>query len=396
MPSRLPWLMFKNGFLFWSLAAAVAVTVVLVWTKTHDDLDFSLVHPAPETVVLQIDSSEDPAMQLAAAWRELQLKPTEAKTSGRFAETALRHYALSGNPRFLGYAEGALTQWQDETQPPLEIWLLRGRLLQTQHRYAEAGHAMDDLLQVHGESAEGLLLATDAWRRAGNLGRARARCAQIALAGWLNLAVSCTADILLSLGQAEKAWQLVSSGSAAAGGEPSETDQWTYAVAADTAAAAGHTAEARAFFQRALAIPGAGIALHAAYADLLLSDGHPEEALEVLDGLPDADAVLLRRVMAAKLLDAGNFEELRTRLRSRFAEAESLGTNSLHLREQALFSLHIEDEPHIALALAGENWKLQKGWEDAELFLRAARAAGRPEAASAVQDWRRQYAMNPR
>jgi hypothetical protein len=61
------------------------------------------------------------------------------------------------------------------------------------------------------------------------------------------------------------------------------------------------------------------------------------------------------------------------------------------LREQALHDLLIEEDADTALALAGENWTWQKGPEDAALLVQAARAAGRPDAARAVEDWRKQF-----
>jgi hypothetical protein len=172
---------------------------------------------------------------------------------------------------------------------------------------------------------------------------------------------------------------------------PAETAQWRLAVAADAAAAAGRAAEARSLFERALAIPGAGIALHVAYADLLLGEGRPQDAVDALSDLPDADAVLLRRAIAARRLGLGSFGQLRERLRARFADARTFDTARLHLREQALFELLVEDNPDAALALAEENWTLQKGWDDAALLIQAAQAADRPEAAHPVEDWRSKF-----
>jgi hypothetical protein len=343
-----------------------------------------------ETVVLQLDSGSDPMLRLATMWRALQLQPDDAAAATRYAGLALEIYATSGDARFLGYAEGALARWREAEKPPLSIWLLRGRILQTQHRFAEAGSDLDRLLAVHGDSAEGMLLAADAWRRAGDIHRARLRCAGLAFAGWHDLARHCTADVLLSLGKAEKAHELLSSREAASGRAPPEMAQWMLAVAADAAVAAGRRSEARALFERALAIPGAGIALHTAYADLLLGDGRPREAIATLSGLPDADAVVLRRAIAAKRLGQASLDRLRESLRARFAEARALDAGALHLRERALFELLVEANPDAALALAGKNWTLQKGWEDAALLIQAARAAGRPDAARAVEDWRRQ------
>lgn len=105
----------------------------------------------------------------------------------------------------------------------------------------------------------------------------------------------------------------------------------------------------------------------------------------------DADALLLRRAFTVQKLDNADFETLLERLRSAFDKAETARTTALHLREQALFAILIEDNPEAALEHARENWTLHQGWDEATLLIHAARAAGRPEAATAVHDWRQRF-----
>lgn len=374
-----------------SIAATLSVAAMLLWGAADRD---SSAAPQPlqaDTLVMELDGGGDPMLRLAATWRALQLQPGDADAASRYAGLALTYYGTSGDARFLGYAEGALAPWREAMNPPRSVWLLRGRILQTKHRFADAGADLDRLLAAHDDSAEAMLLAADAWRRAGDIGRARSRCAGLAFAGWPDLARYCAADVLLSLGKTQEADQLLSSGEAVSADLPAATAQWRLAVAADAAAAAGRAAEALSLFERALAIPGAGIALHVAYADLLLGEGRAQDAINALSDLQDADAVLLRRAIAARRLGLDSFDDLRERLRARFADARALHTAGLHLREQALFELQVEDNPPAALALAEENWTSQKGWDDAALLIQAARAADRPEAAQPVEHWRSKF-----
>jgi tetratricopeptide (TPR) repeat protein len=391
MPSATSLRIPERSVVIGGIAATLSMAAMLLWGAADRD---SPAVPQPlqaDTLVMELDGGGDPILRLAAAWRALQLQPGHADAATRYAGLALTYYGTSGDARFLGYAEGALAPWREAMNPPRSVWLLRGRILQTQHRFADAGADLDRLLAVHGDSAEAMLLAADAWRRAGDIGRARSRCAGLAFAGWPDLARYCAADVLLSLGKTQEADQLLSSGEVVYADMPTETAQWRLAVAADAAAAAGRAAEARALFEQALAIPGAGIALHVAYADLLLGEGRSQDAVDALSDLPDADAVLLRRAIAARRLRHDSFNQLRERLRVRFADAGAFDTARLHLREQALFELLVEDDPDAALALAEENWTLQKGWDDAALLIQAARAADRPEAAHPVEDWRSKF-----
>lgn len=377
------------------IAATFAVAVMPLSYGAGDDSSDPPAGPQADTVILKLGDSAEPSQGLAARWRALQRDPGDAGAASRYAGLALRHYALSGDARYLGYAEAAVAHWQDDADPPLAVWLLRARVLQTQHRFAEAGADLDRLLAQHRQSVEGMLLAADAWRRAGDIDRARSRCAGLALAGYTEPALHCTADILMSLGKAGEAYDLLSPLHEDTSQAPKALEQWMLTVAADAAAAAGKDPEARALYERSLAIPDASIAMYAAFADLLLAAGRPRDAIEVLARAPDQDAdpLLLRRAIAARQLDGADFEALRERLRAGFDEAQKLGTAELHLREQALFALLIDDDPGAALAYAGKNWTLQKGAEDAALFIEAARAAGRPEAAGAVHDWRQRFQM---
>lgn len=373
--------------------ACVAALMAASITVSHSlagDPHASSAAPVADTVILQLPKGGERTGDLAALWRDLQRAPGSADAAVRYAGEALQRYAVTGDARYIGYAQGALAPWQQDADPPLQVWLLRGRILQTQHRFAEAGAYLDRLLARHRDSAEGMLLSADAWRRAGDIARAKARCAGLALAGFSSLALHCAGDILLSLGEAGKAYALLAPLHAEPGRGQPQLQQWMLTVAADAAAADRKVAEALALYERALAIPGATIAMHASYADLLLAEERPSDALAALARAqePDADALLLRRAIAARELGRADAHALRKRLRTGFVEAEKLGTAALHWREQALFALLLANDPNAALTYAGKNWRQQKGPEDAALFIQAARASGRPEAANAVYEWR--------
>ncbi len=372
-------------------ATAIATSIALCLSP-GSALHAHGVDADADTVVLQLDVGDGRSAGLAAMWRDLQQQPDNADAAASYANRALQRYAVGGDARYIGFAQGALEPWREDLRPPLAIWLLRGRILQTQHQFAAAGADLDRLLATHRDAVEGMLLSADAWRRAGDLGRARARCAGVALAGYPLPALHCAGDILISLGEPEQAFATLSQVHEGPAHGPPRLRQWMLTVAAEAAAAAGKSPQALELYQRALAIPEASIAMHASYADLLLAQGHPEKALVALASTPDpdADALLLRRAIAAKRLDHADRHELRERLRERFAEGERLGTAALHWREQALFALKIDDDPDTALGYAKQNWAVQKGPEDASLVLAAARAAGRPEAVDIINNWREQ------
>ena len=346
--------------------------------------------PSPDTVVLEL-GDEAPLQQLLEVRKRLEQRPDDADLAAEYVERALRYQARTGDARFLGFAETALAPWQDEAQPPPAIWLLRGRLRQTEHRFHEAADDLDALLTVHPDSVEARLLAADAWRRAGKPDRSRDHCMRLAFSGRDDLARYCTADYLLSLGRVEQALRAVSQLETDLSSMQPTTAQWSLGVTAEVMAAAGRHEQSRTLYARALAMQDAGISLYAAYADLLLEMAEPQSVLSVLSDAPDADAVLLRRVIAARALDDRRLFAWQRRLEQRFEAAESLELAHLHLRERALFALHVQTNPASALALAADNWKRQKGPEDAALLIASAHAARQPEAARVVHQWRSRF-----
>jgi hypothetical protein len=57
------------------------------------------------------------------------------------------------------------------------------------------------------------------------------------------------------------------------------------------------------------------------------------------------------------------------------------------MREQSAYLLHIKHDPRGALALAEQNWKVQRAPKDVRVYLEAALAAHDPAAAKPVLDF---------
>ncbi|MGH8193822.1 MAG: tetratricopeptide repeat protein [Woeseiaceae bacterium] len=346
---------------------------------------------SPNAVVLQRDGDARTFDRLAELRKALNERPGDAVAATRYGRLALQYLARTGDARFLGYADGALRYWQAERRPPQSVWLLRARILQSEHRFRAAADELLRMQKVHGASVEGMLLAADALRRAGDVNTAKSLCFRLGLTGHELLARYCAADVLLSLGQAEQAFNTVAAASVPFQNRDNPILQWALTVKADAAAAAGHVQFAETHYRQAIELPGASIALHVSYADLLLNHSRPEDALQALAALPNADAVLLRRAIAAKRLKRPEAGEFGDELRRRFAEAERFQFDRLHLRERAMFALFVDNDAEAALQYASANWQIQKGFEDAELLVEAARSAGVPDEAQIIDHWRRRF-----
>ena len=127
-----------------------------------------------------------------------------------------------------------------------------------------------------------------------------------------------------------------------------------------------------------------------AHADFLLDRGQPQEVIQRLKGQERNDALLLRLAEAqAATGDRAATQRSVQTLRARFEAGRERG-DSVHLREEARFTLRLLKRPKLALQLAQENWAVQKEPADARIYLEAAKAAGQPDAADPVRRFARE------
>jgi hypothetical protein len=73
-------------------------------------------------------------------------------------------------------------------------------------------------------------------------------------------------------------------------------------------------------------------------------------------------------------------------LRARFDASRARG-DTVHRREEARFELHLERNPAKALALARENWRVQREPADLRILAESAAATGDAEALAVVRQW---------
>jgi len=334
----------------------------------------------------------DSGTSIAALRHRLISEPDNGVLAAQLAAMAMREFAKRGQTRFVGYAQTALEPWSNDAAPSLDIWRLRGRIAQSLHRFAAAAEDLDCLLAAHPGDVEALLLSADAWRRAGRIDLARQRCFSLGLSGHHALARLCAADILSTLGRGEDAYRIASQTMASARDRlPPDTSAWGGSVLGDAAFASGRLEEARVAYESALsATVSPTLSTGLALADVLLELRDFEAVRQLLDALPPCDAVLLREARLAAATGDPSAPELSARLGRGFELNAPTADAELHLREQAMFELHVLGNGVRALELASRNWQLQKGWEDAALLSKAAAATGDTRTLQALAAWRRE------
>jgi uncharacterized protein (TIGR02996 family) len=148
---------------------------------------------------------------------------------------------------------------------------------------------------------------------------------------------------------------------------------------------AGRPAAAEAAFRAALALePDPYTTLD--YADFLIEQKRPAQALELLKGQARSDAVLLRLAIAGAQARTPSAKADAAEMRERIALAnERPDAKVFHGREQAMFALFVEADAARALELAQGNVAQQREPLDLVVLAQAARASGRADAIQAAQ-----------
>ena len=315
-------------------------------------------------------SPDDPALASRLAWRYIE--------AGR---------TLS-DPRFYGYAEGALATWWHHAEPPTEVLLVRATLRQNRHEFGAALQDLGQLLTRDPLDARAWLTQAIVHQVQGAYAQARSSCMPLFRLSDPLVASTCLAGAASHAGKAPQSFDLLDRALEAAPRAPVETRLWSLTTLAEIAVRLGRNADAESAYRRALALGRVDTYLLASYADFLLDEGElrAAEVLSLVEGRERNDNLLLRRALAERALGMPRLTATTAMLRDRFAAARARG-DSTHLGEEARFRLHLEDEPLVALELALTNWTMQREPRDAEILMAAAIAAQAPDAAQPVLDW---------
>ena len=214
----------------------------------------------------------------------------------------------------------------------------------------------------------------------------RQDCGRLRHLGETLLAAGCTAYLDATLGKARPAYDALNAALAAEPDARPTLRLWTLTVLAEIARRLGEDATAEAHFRTALAMDDSDQYVLVAYAELLSRQQRWEEVASLLRKWERSDVLLLSLARAERALGKPQAREHAAALRSRFADL-ALRSDTTNAADEALFRLEFEGDPKGALALALQNWSVQKEPRDAEIVLAAALAGKDPTAARPVLEW---------
>ena len=313
--------------------------------------------------------------------KRLAARPDDLGLATTVARRYLEQARESGDPRFAGLALAALRAWPDATRAPDDVLLLRATLEQYLHEFdAAVGHLRLLVARPNGsrQPQAWLTLAT-VLRVQGRYGDSDAACREVGRAGADLYATACLAENAALRGetaQARRSFETM----LASRSLPPGTRGWLTTSLAELEERDGRAGPAEAAYRSVLRL-GPDTYAAIAYADFLIAQGRPAEALAALKDESRTDTVLLRVALAATLARTPSAPREVAEMRDRFALAnERPDARIFHGREQAMFALVVDRDVERALALARGDVARQREPLDVLVFAQAARASGRKEA----------------
>lgn len=345
--------------------------------------------PAEEELVLErlpFKASDPVAKKSSALRAELKLTPSDPNIAAALAKTYYDAGVNYGDPRFISYAEASLQAWWKLPSPPAAILKIRAAIYQYRHEFSKARDDLARVLTANPLDAEALALSAAIYMVQARYPEAKADCRALQNSSSVLIASACSATLDALTGQLRKSYTDLVQVYRDSPTAPADEKLWVLTRLAEMQERAGNSEAAEMHYREALRLGTTQVFLLASYADFLLDQQRPAEALALLINAPPADGLLLRQVLAAKASASVEAARLAAALRARFAAANQRGDKT-HQQEEARFALEIEGQTAKALQLAAENWQVQREPRDARILLEAALAAKNPQSAKPVIVW---------
>lgn len=326
---------------------------------------------------------------------KLARQPEDMHLALSLAQQHIEQARLSGDPRHLGRAEAALAPWWNWTQPPVPVLVMRAILRQANHEFDAALADLGQAVERDPGNAQAWLTRASIFQARGDYFNARKDCHQLQTLNQATIASICQAEIASLNGNAALAHRQFQYRLEQLGANEVDTRRWLEGLLADSSERLGDSPGAEAYYRAALAVATPDLYLLTTYADFLLDRGRFSEVITLLDSYQEADAALLRLVIAAQQSQHPKTASFRDTMQARFDASRARGSN-LHRREEARFALEVLRQPVTALTLARANWDVQREPADARVLLQAALAAEKPAAAQPVLHWLRETGLEDR
>lgn len=367
---------------------SIATASIFIWL-THATLYAAPTRPTDESTVLERLPTRptDPVQrELRELRRAHEAAPDDAL---RALDLARRYFNLAldtGDLRYIGYGEAALSRWRHSKSAPVEVLVIQAQLAQYKHEFGAALKLLDSAIALDPGHTRAF-----AWRAAVNMVVARydavrPDCLRLRELKETLLATGCIAYLDATLGKARAAYETLAAQFKAEPGARPTLRAWTLTVLAEIARRKGDAATAEAHYQAALKLDESDQYLLSAYSELLTHQRRWRDVVALLRRWERSDILLLQLARAERAIDSPEAQRHAATLKARFDDAALRG-DSFNAQDEAWFRLEFQNDAKGALTLALKNWAIQKEPRDAEIVLEAALAARDPSSATPVLEW---------
>ena len=357
----------------------------------------SAVLSAPRTPVSEAEvleklpfrAADTTARELADLRAQVARSPRERAPALSLARRYFDLASAEGDPRYIGYAEALLRPWITQPDPAPEVLFLRALLTQYRHDFAPAMADLDRVLAKEPRHSEALSWKWALYMVQARYDEARQVCERRKGVGSPLGVTACFSTVDSITGKAREAYSALSTALAKNPDRDAEFRQWILTRLGEFALRAGDAPLAERHFKEAIATGVTDGYVLAAYADLLLDQKRPVEAMALLKNWVSSDILLLRLALAERDANAPEAKQHLRTMAERFSDSALRG-DRLHLQEEARFELELRANPDRALELATDDWKTQREPRDARVLMEVALAAKKPAAAQGALEWMKQ------
>ncbi len=353
--------------------------------------------PASDLTPLErLSTTPGESARLSASTRALRTvlarDPKNVDLAVRIAQTYVSRSRAESDPRFLGQAQAALGAWWSQAEPPVPVLLLRATIRQSNHDFGSASRDLEQAVKREPSNAQAWLTLATVQQVTGQPNAAAESCGKLVALVPPLISTTCLAGVDGVRGRAAQAYDalnaaLVTSANGSRDGATSTgVRSWALTLQAELAERLARPDDAERLYRASLALDATDAYTVAAYSDFLIDAGRPRDVLSLIPASTRADVLLLRRAIAARFAGSPEAAQTAADLGQRFNASRARG-DRVHLREEARFALVVRPDPIEALALARDNWLVQKEPLDARIALEAALAARQPKAVADVVHW---------
>jgi tetratricopeptide (TPR) repeat protein len=343
-------------------------------------------HPTDEAQVLErlpggtSELRRLKSMRLAAA-----RTPTDVVRATMVATAYVRASRLEGDPRFTSYAQAALSPWWSDPNAPNAVLMLRATIRQSRHEFPAALADLDQLLSRDPANPQALLTRATVLTVLGEYAASRSDCGGLRGITPEIYPVVCLAAIDSVTGRAAEAYESLQSAMHRQVHMDPVGRAWAETLLGEIAHRRGDPA-AEGHFRAALEVGEPDFYLLGAYSDWLLERGRAAEVIALLKDKERVDPLLLRLALAQRTLRRKEAAASIEALGARFEAARARG-DTVHQRENARFELLVRDASSRALALALDNWRVQREPADLLILVQSAAASRDSAALELVRRW---------